>query len=60
VLSAFSSFSPRRTRKKYKGRYPLPLLGLYLILQLIAYPFALAGSLIRRGEIVRMYVRKTG
>jgi len=59
VLSAFSSLSPRRTRKKYDGRYPLPLLGLYLILQSIAYPFALAGSLIGRGEIVRMTVRKS-
>jgi len=60
VLSAFSSLSPRRTRKRNYGRYPLPLLGLYLTLQLIAYPLALAGSLRHRGEIVRMYVRKTG
>jgi len=60
VLSAFSSLAPRRTRKKYNGRYPLRLLCLYLILQLLAYPFALAGSLIRRGEIVRMYIRKSG
>jgi ubiquinone/menaquinone biosynthesis C-methylase UbiE len=60
VLSAFASLAPRRTRKKYKGRYPLLLLSLYLSLQLFAYPFALAGSLIRRGEIVRMYVRKSG
>ena len=60
VLSAFPSLSPRRTRKKYKGRYPLLLLCLYLILQLLAYPFALAGSIIRHGEIVRMYIRKSG
>jgi SAM-dependent methyltransferase len=60
VLSAFSFLSPRRTRKKFDGRYPLPLLGLYLILQSIAHPFALAGSLIGRGEIVRMTVRKSG
>ena len=60
VLSAFSALSPRRTRKKYAGRYPLPWLGLYLFLQLLAYPFALAGSGIGRGEIVRMYARKTG
>jgi SAM-dependent methyltransferase len=60
VLSAFSSLSPRRTRKKNNGRYPLPLLGIYLTLQLLAYPFALAGSLIGRGEIVRMTVRKSG
>jgi len=60
VLSAFSSLAPRTTRKKFNGRYPLRLLCLYLILQLLAYPFALAGSLIRRGEIVRMYIRKSG
>jgi SAM-dependent methyltransferase len=60
VLSAFASLSPRRTRKKYQGRYPLPRLGIYLILQMLAYPFALAGSLIDHGEIVRMTVRKSG
>ncbi|MGB5750668.1 MAG: class I SAM-dependent methyltransferase [Desulfobacterales bacterium] len=60
VLSAFPALAPRRTRKKYKGRYPLLLLGLYLSLQLLAYPLAFAGSLIQRGEIVRMYIRKSG
>ena len=60
VLSAFASLSPRRTRRKYRGRYPLPLLGLYLILQFMAYPLAVAGSLMGCGEIIRMYVRKTG
>jgi SAM-dependent methyltransferase len=59
VLSAFASLSPRRTRKKFNGRYPLRRLGIYLILQLLAYPLAIAGSLIHRGEIVRIYVRKT-
>ncbi len=60
VLSAFSSLSPRKTRKRYAGRYPLGWLGLYLFLQLLAYPFALAGAGIGRGEIVRMYARKAG
>jgi SAM-dependent methyltransferase len=60
VLSAFSSLSPRRTRRRNKGRYPLPFLGAYLTLQLLAYPLAFLGSLIRRGEIIRMYLRKTG
>ena len=58
VLSACSSLSPRRTRKRYTGRYPLPRLVFYFILQLLAYPFAMAGSCIGRGEIVRMYARK--
>lgn len=60
ALSAFPSLSPRRTRKKYAGRYPLGRLGLYLLLQLLAYPFAIAGAGAGRGEIVRMYARKTG
>jgi len=60
VLSGFPSFSPRRIRKKYKGRYPLSILGIYFILQLLVYPFALAGSFTRKGEIVRMFVRKSG
>ncbi len=60
VLSLFPSISPPRVRRKNFGRYPLPLMVLYLILQLAAYPFALLGSLIKRGEIIRMYVRKIG
>jgi hypothetical protein len=58
VLSLFPSISPPRVRRKNSGRYPLPLMVLYLILQLAAYPFALLGSLMKRGEIIRMYVRK--
>lgn len=60
VLSLFPSFSPPRVRRKNSGRYPLPLMLCYLILRLAAYPFALLGSLIKRGEIIRMYVRKNG
>jgi SAM-dependent methyltransferase len=60
VLSVFPSFSPRRIRKKYKGRYPLSFMGIYFILQLLVYPFALAGALAGKGEIVRMFVRKSG
>jgi len=60
VLSAYSSLAPRKMRRKNNGRYPLPLLGVYLLLQILAYPLALGGSLMRRGEIVRMYVRKAG
>lgn len=60
VLSAFSSLSPKKIRAKYSGRYPLPLMGLYSILQLLAYPLAVLSSLIHHGEIVRIYVRKSG
>jgi 2-polyprenyl-3-methyl-5-hydroxy-6-metoxy-1,4-benzoquinol methylase len=60
VLSVFPSLSPKRIRKRYEGRFPLALGITYFIMQVLAYPFAIFGSLIRRGEIVRMYVRKTG
>jgi len=60
VLSGFPLLAPRRMRKKYKGRYPLPLLSLYFLLQLLAYPLAAAETLLGHGEIVRMTVRKSG
>jgi hypothetical protein len=60
VLSLFPALSPRNTRKKYKGRYPLPRLGVYFLMQLLSYPLAAAGSLLGRGEIVRMFFWKTG
>lgn len=52
--------NPKRIREKYKGRFPLAIGVTYLILQLLAYPFAIFGSLIRHGEIIRIYVRKSG
>jgi SAM-dependent methyltransferase len=60
VLSVLPSLSPPKVRRKNSGRYPFLLMFFYLILRLAAYPFALFGSLIKRGEIIRMYVRKTG
>jgi len=60
VLSVFSNLSPKRIREKYKGRFPSALGFIYLILQILAYPCAIFGSLIHRGEIVRLYVRKSG
>lgn len=60
VLSVFSALSPKNVRAKHKGRYPLPLKTIYLILQLIAYPIAILGTLTRNGEIVRIHVRKSG
>lgn len=60
VLSVFPSFSPRRTRKKHTGRYSLPRLGVYFMMQLLAYPWAATGALLDHGEIVRMTVRKAG
>ncbi len=60
ILSLFPSISPPRVRAKNYGWYPLPLMILYLILQVVAYPFPLIESLINRGEVIRMYVRKIG
>ena len=59
VLSAFPYLSPRSTRKKYEGRHPLPQLAVYFMLQLLAYPLAAAGAVLGRGEIIRMYARKS-
>ena len=60
VLSMFPFLSPRRIRKKYGGRYPLSHLAVYFMMQLLAYPLAAAGSTLGHGEIIRMYVRKSG
>ena len=58
VLSLVPTLSPPRVRTRHGGRYPPGLMFMYLWLQIISYPFTLIGALIRRGEIVRMYVRK--
>jgi SAM-dependent methyltransferase len=60
VLSLFPSFSPPKVRRKNSGRYPLGRMFSYLVLRLAAYPFVLLGLLIKRGEIIRMVVRKNG
>jgi SAM-dependent methyltransferase len=58
VLSLIPAISPPKVRARHGGRFPLSLMILYLLLQLISYPFALIEALIHRGEIFRMYVRK--
>ena len=60
LLSLIPSLSPPRIRARYCGRYPLPLMVLYLILQVVTYPFALIASVLNRGEVIRMYARKIG
>ena len=59
LLSLIPSFSPPRIRNRYSGRFPFALMILYLLLQIISTPFAIPGAMLRSGEIVRMYVRKT-
>lgn len=58
LLSVLPAISPPRIRAKHSGRFPAPLMVLYLFLQLIAYPLPLAEALVHRGEILRMYVKK--
>ena len=59
LLSFLPAISPPRVRAKHTGKFPAPLMVLYLFLQLISYPFPLIEALVRRGEILRMYVQKT-
>ena len=59
VLSMFPALAPKRIRNRCAGRYPIALGLLYFVLQLLAYPFAIFGSLVQRGEIVRLFIRKT-
>ena len=59
LLSVLPAISPPRVRAKHSGKFPAPLMVLYLVLQLISYPFALIEALMRKGEILRMYIQKT-
>jgi hypothetical protein len=59
LLSVLPAISPPRIRQKHLGRFPLPLMVSYLLLQLLCYPFTLMEAFMRRGEILRMYVQKT-
>lgn len=58
VLSLFPFFIPRRIRKRNKGRYPLPFMVMYLFLQILAYPFAVIGSMLKKGSVIRVYVKR--
>jgi SAM-dependent methyltransferase len=58
LLSLIPAISPPRVRSRYSGYFPVPLMILYLILQLIIYPFSKIEAFMGRGEVIRMYVRK--
>ena len=58
LLSVLPGFSPPRVREKHLGRFPFPLMVSYLFLQMLCYPFTLLEAIVRRGEILRMYVQK--
>jgi ubiquinone/menaquinone biosynthesis C-methylase UbiE len=59
VLSLFPFFIPRRIRKGRKGKYPPSLMVTYLFLQILAFPIAFIGSVLKRGAVIRVYVKKT-
>ena len=58
VLSLFPFFSPKRVRKTHNSTYPKHIMGLYLLLQVLAYPFAILESLLRRGAVIRIFIIK--
>lgn len=58
LLSIFPYISPPRVRARYSGRFPLPLMLLYLFLQMVVYPFPIVEALVQRGEVIRIYVQK--
>lgn len=59
LLSLIPAISPPRVRARHSGHFPLPIMFLYLLLQLTLYPAATIEALVRRGEIIRLYVRKS-
>ena len=58
LLSLMPALSPPRIRRRNAGSYPLPLMMLYLALQLILFPFSKIAASMGQGEVIRMYVRK--
>jgi len=59
ILSLLPFFSARAMRKRFNGRYPFPLMALYLFLQVAAYPFAYIESLMEKGAVLRIWAHKT-
>jgi len=59
LLSLFPFFTPKRMRQK-KGYYPTPIKIFYLMSQLMVYPLVFAEAGLRRGAIMRLYLRKEG
>ncbi|MDA2935713.1 class I SAM-dependent methyltransferase [Patescibacteria group bacterium AH-259-L05] len=58
VLSLFPIFTPKRIRKTYQGKYPKHLLIIYMLLQIIVYPFTAFEALIKKGSIIQLYIKK--
>jgi SAM-dependent methyltransferase len=57
LLSIFPFFTPKMMRQK-KGLYPTPIKLCYLLGQLMAHPFVLIEAVLKKGAIIRLYLRK--
>jgi SAM-dependent methyltransferase len=57
LLSIFPFFTPKIMRRK-KGFYPTPIKLCYLLGQLVVYPLVLTEAALKRGAIMRLYLRK--
>jgi len=60
TLSLFPALTPKKVRQAAGGRYPLPLLLVYLGLQTAALPPVLLAAAAGQGSIMRLYIRKSG
>jgi len=46
--------------RQIKGYYPTPIKIFYLMSQLMVYPLVLTEAALKRGAIMRLYLRKEG
>ena len=58
LLSLVPAISPPQVREKHSGHFPLKIMILYMLLQIAMYPIAMIEAFVKRGEIIRMYLRK--
>lgn len=59
LLTLIPAISPPRVREKHSGHFPLSIMILYLLLQITLYPIAMIEAFVKRGEVIRIYVRKS-
>lgn len=58
IVSLMPFFSAKKMRSRYNGKYPLHLMVIYLLLQLAVYPFVFVESLLKKGAVIRITVKK--
>jgi SAM-dependent methyltransferase len=57
LLSLFPFFAPKSMRQK-KGFYPTPIKFCYLLGQMAVYPLVLTEAALKRGGVMRLYLKK--